>query len=455
MMYDPQYVLDFENMALADDGDVLMEPEAAEVTTVDDEPSSTLEQARREWRAQSQQQPGDEPRRAGPSDITNDKGKPSSTRSSKVPPSSEVVTVDPPKELLEPPTVDTFKEWTKAMITDASGDRVDLPELKSTFKSTYGLLINAKQAISELFGTKAFKASVCRSPERSDLKISQEETLGWVLAYARGRKLLTEEARKIGKLAGTFAGDAKKELDGIRDTAKKRRSRARQKGASAEELEAIDTQVAEERAAITKADCEIKHMPAANTVIVERHTPQLDPSECRRRALAVMFGSREAWEAIDAAQDVEDAERQLFYEADCDDNPIDHDETREKIDVALVHYKHTLARLKSAFPQEINDCSAEGVCEHRRPCPCGRGFRGAWPWVVQTAKRGFCVHSKNEAGAWNDGEYSCEEIHRERQWWLHAYAWDPREDERHRRLGRMADAKRVQAQIAAKRRDLY
>jgi len=97
------------------------------------------------------------------------------------------------------------------------------------------------------------------------LKISQEETLGWVLAYARGRKLLTEEARPIGKLAGTLATEAKSELDGVRGRAKKRLSRARQKGASAEELAAIDKEVAMERTAITEAECGVKHMPDANT----------------------------------------------------------------------------------------------------------------------------------------------------------------------------------------------
>ena len=115
------------------------------------------------------------------------------------------MTVDPLEELLEPPTVDTLKDWTKTMLTDSSGQRIDLPKLESTFKSTKGLLVNAKQAVSELFGIKSFKAAVCISPERADLKISQEETLGWVLGHARGRELLTEEARPIGKLAGTFA----------------------------------------------------------------------------------------------------------------------------------------------------------------------------------------------------------------------------------------------------------
>ena len=66
------------------------------------------------------------------------------------------------------------------------------------------------------------------------------------------------------------------------------------------------------------------------------------------------------------------------------------------MDLALLKYQHALARLKAAFRDALNDCSAEGACEHLRPCPCGRGVRGAWPWVVQTPRRGFCELSDEE-----------------------------------------------------------
>ena len=55
---------------------------------------------------------------------------------------------------------------------------------------------------------------------------------------------MVDEARPIGKLAGTLATEAKKQLDAIRNAAKVQRSRARKKDTSAEELAAIDTKVA-------------------------------------------------------------------------------------------------------------------------------------------------------------------------------------------------------------------
>ena len=461
MMCDPHYLEDFENMTLTDDGDVVMEPEVAESTSTDDNPLSTLEQARLEWSALVDQQPLDEARRARSGEVSSDTHHTTETPSSEVPPASEVVTVETSEELLEPPTADTLKEWMKRMFSDPGGVRLELPKLAAAFKPTNGLLVNAKQAVFELFGTKAFKAGVCCSPERPDLKLSQEEALGWLLAYARGRQLLTEEARPIGKCAGKDAGELKKDLDRIRDAAKVRRSKARSKKASAEEIAAIDTKAETDRTAIAMKEITITHMPAVNTVIVERRAPKpkpIDPHAPRIRALEAMFGSEVAWDAIDAAREIEDTERQLFFEEDCDENPIDHDKVREEIELALVRYKHKLARLKAAYPAELNDCSEDGSCAHRRQCPCGRGMRGAWPWVVQTPGRGFCELIESKRGEfYNDGEWSCDELHEERERWLWAYGWSS-EAQRAKRLPNgecWLPEKRYREKQEALRRELY
>ena len=415
-------------MDLADSCEASAATESHQGTSSADEPLTALEQARLEWQAQVESQPEDATRRAGPSDITNHEEQPTATRSRKVPPSPEVVTGDTSEELLEPPTVDTFKEWTKAMLTDASGDRVDLPKLTSTFRSTKGLLVNGKQAIADLFGMKAFKAARCHSPERPDLQISQEEALGWLLAFARGRELLVEEARPIGKLAGTLGTEAKKELDTIRDSAKMRRSRARKKGASAAELADIDTAVTAQRAEITEASCEIKHMPANNTVIVERPAAKVDPIALRRRALEVMLGSQAALDAIQAAEVCEYHERDMLmaqwgYNDEFGD-PLDQSTIADELELAQVQYRHALRRLKEAFPGEFNDCAADGTCEHRRVCRCDRGVRGGWPWVVQSPARGFCAgDEKRHHKLTPCGLYSCPELDREREWWLWAHGW--------------------------------
>ena len=125
-------------------------------------------------------------------------------------------------------------EWGQAF-TDPKGDRVELPALQKPYQSTCGLLMNAKEALRLLFEQR--RKLLCRSPERPDLKISQEEALGWLLAYARGRQLLVPEARKIGKVAGERAGAAKKECDDVRAAAKTARGKARKRDATAEEIQ--------------------------------------------------------------------------------------------------------------------------------------------------------------------------------------------------------------------------
>jgi len=57
----------------------------------------------------------------------------------------------------------------------------------------------------------------------------------------------------------------------------------------------------------------------------------------------------------------------------------------EEEEVAGVVYKHALRRLRAAFPDELCDWSEDGMCEHRRVCPCtDRHCRGrvGWAWLL-------------------------------------------------------------------------
>ena len=137
----------------------------------------------------------------------------SSTRSTRVPASHEVVPDDEHTSelVLEPPTVDVLEDSAAQMFTDASGGQVELPPLAVAYQSTNGLFVNAKEAVRQLFEQK--RKEICSSPERADLKLSQEEALGWLLAHARGRRLLVEKARRIGKAANEQATAVKKQLE--------------------------------------------------------------------------------------------------------------------------------------------------------------------------------------------------------------------------------------------------
>ena len=274
---DPAVAATLESMCISSSDAGGMAQNGISASAGRDDPLSALQQARLGWRAQIEQQPEVAMRRAGLEDVTSMQISSTTEPLHEVPPACEMVTGESSEELLVPPAVDVLKEWAVKMFNDSDGKVIDLLLLEHVFRETNALLVNAKQAIFELFSTKAFKAALCCSPERADLKLSQEEALGWLLAHARGRRLLEHEARPIGKYAGTQAVAAKKELDRIRDAAKVRRSKARGKGASAEALAAIDAKTARDRAAITEALCELKHMPAANTVIVDRKPKKPKP----------------------------------------------------------------------------------------------------------------------------------------------------------------------------------
>ena len=55
----------------------------------------------------------------------------------------------------------------------------------------------AKQAVQTLFEKQ--RKQQCRSPERPDLPLSQEEASGFLCAAALGVELLPTEARALGK----------------------------------------------------------------------------------------------------------------------------------------------------------------------------------------------------------------------------------------------------------------
>ena len=326
--------------------------------------------------ARDTEHPGDPEQRAALGEVTNNTGMRSSTRSTRVPASHEAVPDDGhTSELLEPPTVDVLKESAAKMFTDASGGRVELPPLAVAYQSTNSLIVNSKEAVRQLFEQK--RKEMCSSPERADLKLSQEEALGWLLAYARGRRLLVEEARPIGKAAGEQATAAKKLLDAVRGAAKTKRSKARKREATAEEIEAIDAAAAGERTAILEKVFYLKHMPAANSVIVEgrpRPQPEHVCSEAcsgeelcpRARALIEAATSDEAAVMIDTAYTVIKLSKRG---GDAHFN--------EKLELAQVRYGHALRRFKQQNPEF-----------------CGWGSHPAElvvTWTVQFAAAGYPI----------------------------------------------------------------
>ena len=92
MTNDPMYVLMFEDLTVADDGDVAMESDSSDGTSDDEATSSALQEAQAEKPAEVTSQPEFVARRAELVEVTNTTVQPSKSQSSEVPPPSEAVT---------------------------------------------------------------------------------------------------------------------------------------------------------------------------------------------------------------------------------------------------------------------------------------------------------------------------------------------------------------------------
>ena len=363
--------------------------------TVDDQPSSA--HVGRVEPSDDKKKPGGEARRAALDSLTNSSAAGVTTRSAQVFASDGEATVDSTEaavDQLEPPAVNLLMEWAAGMFTDPQGKRVSLTKLSVAFQSTNGLLMHAKEAVQRLFEKR--RKDICSSPERPDLKMSQEEALGWLLGYACGRELLTEDARKIGKVAGTQATVAKKERDAITASAKTQRGNARKREGADAAIAAIDRTAADAKEKIFLTVYTIVHMPAANAVIAESRAPtQQEMYATLRRKLLKL---REVAEAIRAASLLEGRYMSTycgFEEGDYVDE--------EELDVAKLRFSHAMRRLKAAVAESTcgqrdvplfryEDEHIRASEENSHPCPCGEDRISPWPWMPQPARLGFCCN---------------------------------------------------------------
>ena len=432
MTNDPLYVIMFENLAVGDDGeaaseraveepsdssdsDVVMESEPAAVQPemVPDEPAVQSERTAADF-----------------ADISTAAAEAAADFSR---PADEAPGTSTAPELpAEALSLDQLQQWAIRMFCGGREQLVASGGARAVSTVSLELIMAIKATVIAIF--KDFVEQICSSPERPDLRLTQEEALGHLVGSLVVGEMLATEARGIGKRLDFHAGkEAKAQAQEKESVRQKLKGLRKKKGLEPAQLttmsEAIDV-AAEEARALRLAKVIDLGLPAANSQIVERRAaPKLDPIAVRRRALETMLGSQLAFDAILAAERVENAEQDLAEFDDDGRNPV-YEETSEEYELELVHYKHALARLKEAYPNVLNDCAPDGTCEHRRPCPCGRGMRGAWPWVVQTPRRGYCDGQPRSAGR-GDGEphehfWSCDELAEERARWEHMLVWaDP------------------------------
>lgn len=140
-------------------------------------------------------------------------------------------------------------------------------------KVTLALVSTIKAVVTSLF--KDHDERLCSSPERPDLRLSQEEAMGYLAGILVVGQLLPDEARPVGKRLDSRACQEKKTKEKEKEKARQRKKDLRRKKGASEDLEnkceAIDEAVAVDQAARLAKEVDLE-LPKKESVVVEPRT---------------------------------------------------------------------------------------------------------------------------------------------------------------------------------------
>eukprot|EP00966_Prymnesium_polylepis_P272060 6285880-Prymnesium_polylepis.2 len=183
-----------------------------------------------------------------------------------------------------------------------------------------------KQAIHELYKSKQYRVLIGRSPERPDLRLSQEEALGYLLGAVLGVELLQQEARSFGSKVEFQATQEKNASEAAKETEKSKKKAARAAAKkSAEAAAALDATLAgidaegQVKRAARRAQVPPKLVLPRGSIVEPRQPPAAAPplqpqqtatqrrtkvdkaEEAAARADADEVAARRRWEKAEAA----------------------------------------------------------------------------------------------------------------------------------------------------------
>lgn len=265
---------------------------------------------------------------------------------------------------------------------------------------TNELVINAKEAVKQLWASRRYdKMKPAQRHAALGYKLDKEEALGYLVCRALHKPLLSPaEARTIGKRAGVLPA-----LEQIATHRKRGTLGSPVCTALLGELAPLSL-APPPRSAVAAAQMPppppqpppppkpspSKPKPASSPIRQTQPEPLarclIDLAQWEVQDVQVLRASREVDEATTRAWELE---RFFLDEAD-----PDYNESEEEKEVALVRYRHSLARLKAAFPSLCPgwDGKVQPAGEQNSTqcvATCG-GRLGTWPWTVQTGALGFC-----------------------------------------------------------------
>ena len=275
---------------------------------------------------------------------------------------------------------------------------------------TNELIVNAKEALKLHWAKRRYdKMQPKQRHAALGYKLDREEALGYMVASALNKPLLSpDEARAIGKRAGVLPA-----LEKVATHRKRGTLSSPECVALLSEPAPLSFAPAPRKTVATAMPPPPPRQPPpkpqpANSLIHQTQPEPLahrliDLTEWEWEDVLVLRSSREADEAITRACAVE-----CFY---LDEDEPDYNSSEEEKEVALVRYRHSLARLKAAFPSlcpgwygEVQRAGEQNSVQCVDACG---GRLGTWPWTVQTWGLGFCmcdvVHKLR--GTWSDACY--------------------------------------------------
>lgn len=164
------------------------------------------------------------------------------------------------------------------------------------------LILLVKKAVQDVFRDHA--SIICRSPERPDLPLSQEEANGWLMASIRGREPLAAEGRGIGKRIDYYVAAEKSADKGAKKAFNDRRRSARNANKAPEladelgqRLAQIDADEAADRSTRLAKRIDLQ-LPSANSVIVQERSRVADDPDPDRTALTQQLADARAAEDV-------------------------------------------------------------------------------------------------------------------------------------------------------------
>ena len=153
--------------------------------------------------------------------------------------------------------------------------------------ATVGDCGTVKSVVQKLYRDRP--GDICRSPERPDLRLSQEEAQGHLMGNLVIGELLANEARRTGKAVDNILSKEAKDAAAAKEAAKGPRKRARalpDEAAREEALKAIDDDLAAQLARRLRATPTISlQLPARRTVVVELKPKVIKPEAAEAKAV--------------------------------------------------------------------------------------------------------------------------------------------------------------------------